>query len=367
MSFLADKVAAASTTYVAIAKAAGAEIQDQIKSGMGPYTVIEFSEIFGRDIREVISFLDAPSFNVDIWRMVSEVLEMIDKRTGLTELLYGLSGGTQIRSATEADVRNQNVSVRPDDMASRVEDWLSSVAMKEIEAAEWILRGEDVEPILGKLGAHVWDEQIAKQDFERTVRDYDYRIEAGSARKPNKVNRIRQLIEFAQIAMPVLLNFVSMGVSDPYNALMRDWAKANELDVEPYLIDMEKIQEQQQQEEQQPDPAQEAAMAEMQLKQQMMQLEMQEKQLDMQIKQQEASIKQQETQAKQLEFDFKKQTEQEASNRERQKIRMEQLEHEQGMNHDEEKHRMEIKHDTEKNRLEIAYMEARNAKERQAQ
>ena len=367
MSFLADKVAAASTTYVAIAKAAGAEIQDQIKSGMGPYTVIEFSEIFGRDIREVISFLDAPSFNVDIWRMVSEVLEMIDKRTGLTELLYGLSGGTQIRSATEADVRNQNVSVRPDDMASRVEDWLSSVAMKEIEAAEWILRGEDVEPILGKLGAHVWDEQIAKQDFERTVRDYDYRIEAGSARKPNKVNRIRQLNEFAQIAMPVLQNFVSMGVSDPYNALMRDWAKANELDVEPYLIDMEKIQEQQQQEEQQPDPAQEAAMAEMQLKQQMMQLEMQEKQLDMQIKQQEASIKQQETQAKQLEFDFKKQTEQEASNRERQKIRMEQLEHEQGMNHDEEKHRMEIKHDTEKNRLEIAYMEARNAKERQAQ
>ena len=103
--------------------------------------------------------------------MVSEVLDMIDKRTGLTELLYGLSGSTQIRSATEADVRNQNVSVRPDDMASRVEDWLSSCALKEMEAAEWSMSAEDIYPILGQVGAIVWDQQISQTDFERTVRD----------------------------------------------------------------------------------------------------------------------------------------------------------------------------------------------------
>ena len=136
MSFLADKVAAASTTYVAIAKAAGAEIQDQIKSGLGPYTHIEISDLFGQRISDVVSFLDAPSFNVEIWNMVSQVLQLIDKRTGLTELIYGLSGPTQIRSASEAEIRNQNVSIRPDDMSSQVEDWLSNCAMKEMEAAE---------------------------------------------------------------------------------------------------------------------------------------------------------------------------------------------------------------------------------------
>jgi len=237
MSFLADKVAAASTTYVAIAKAAGAEIQDQIKSGLGPYTHIEISDLFGQKISDVVSFLDAPTFNVEIWNMVSEVLQLIDKRTGLTELMYGLSGPTQIRSASEAEIRNQNVSIRPDDMSSQVEDWLSNCAMKEMEAAEWTLTGDEVAPVVGNAGAFVWNQQMKPQDFEKTVRDYDYRIEAGTARKPNKVNRVRQLNEFAQIAMPTLQQFVGQGVVEPYNALIEDWAKANDLDPTRYMIE----------------------------------------------------------------------------------------------------------------------------------
>jgi hypothetical protein len=348
MSFLADKVAAASTTYVAVAKAAGAEIQDQIKSGLGPYTHIEISDLFGKSVRDVVSFLDAPSFNVDIWRMVSEVLQMIDKRTGLTELIYGLSGSTQIRSATEADVRNQNVSVRPDDMASRVEDWLSQCALKEIEAAEWMLSGQDVAPILGGLGAQIWDTQIRQQDFERTIREYDYRIEAGSARKPNKVNRIRQLNEFAQIAMPVLQNFVGQGLIEPYNALIEDWAKANELDPTRYVITQEIIQQreqqqmqmqmqaqQQQAQQQQQDPAAQAQM-------QQAQMDMQMKQMDMQIKQAEAQSKsqvaQQEVQAKQVD------------------LRVQQQEHQQELQQDSEKHDQEVEQAREAHQLEMDFM-----------
>ena len=348
MSFLADKVAAASTTYVAVAKAAGAEIQDQIKSGLGPYTHIEISDLFGKSVKDMVSFLDAPSFNVDIWRMVSEVLEMIDKRTGLTELIYGLSGSTQIRSATEADVRNQNVSVRPDDMASRVEDWLSLCALKEIEAAEWMLSGKDVAPVLGGLGAQIWDTQIRQQDFERTIREYDYRIEAGSARKPNPVNRIRQLNEFAQIAMPVLQNFVGQGLIEPYNALIEDWAKANELDPERYIITKEVIQQREQQQmqmqmqaqqqeaqQQQQDPA-------IQAQQQQAQMDMQMKQMEMQIKQTEAQSKsqvaQQEVQAKQID------------------LRVQQQEHQQELQQDSEKHDQEVEQAREAHQLEMDFM-----------
>lgn len=351
MSFLADKVAAASTTYVAIAKAAGAEIQDQIKSGLGPYTHIEISDLLGGNIRDVVSFLDAPSFNVDIWNMVSQVLQMIDKRTGLTELIYGLGGGTQIRSATEADVRNQNVSVRPDDMASRVEDWLSATALKEMEAAEWMLSGEDVAPVLGQLGAQIWDTQIRQQDFERTIREFDYRIEAGSARKPNKVNRIRQLNEFAQIAMPVLQNFVGQGMIEPYNALITDWAKANELDPDRYMITQEVINRQQQQQmqmqqqaaqQQQEDPAAQAAQQQAQIDMQIKQMEMQEKQLDMQLKQTEAQTKSQiaqvEAQSKQSE------------------LQVQQQEHQQEIQQDSEKHDQDIEQAREAHQLEMDFM-----------
>jgi hypothetical protein len=318
MSFLADKVAASSTTYVAIAKAAGAEIQDQIKSGLGPYTHIELSDLFGKSIKDVITFLDAPQFNVDIWNMVSQVLQLIDKRTGLTELMYGLSGPTQIRSASEAEIRNQNVSIRPDDMSSQVEDWLSECLMKEMEAAEWALTADDVGPVLGSTASIIWTKQIKKQRFERVVRDFDYRVEAGSARKPNKVNRVRQLNEFAQIAMPQLQQFAGMGMTGPYNALIEDWAKANDLDPARYMIDMDKEkdkqepdpaqQQQQQQMQAQQQAEQQQAQAQQQAEQQAQQFEMQLKQLDMQGKQMDLQGKQLDVQSKRelLEIDKQK-------------------------------------------------------------
>ena len=374
MSFLADKVAASSTTYVAIAKAAGAEIQDQIKSGVGPYTHIEISEIFGRSVNDVVSFLDAPSFNVDIWKMVSEVLDMIDKRTGLTELLYGLSGSTQIRSATEADVRNQNVSVRPDDMASRVEDWLSHCAGREMLAAEWSLGAQDVIHVLGEVGAMIWEQQIQQQEFERSVRDFDYRIEAGSARKPNKTNKIRQLNDFAQIAFPMMQEFVGMGIDAPYNAFMRDWAKANEMDVDPYLIDMAKIKEEQAAQEQQQQGQDPEAQAQqqyqqmqmqmeqqkMQVEQQKAQMEMQKLQIEMQIKQQEAQVKQQDAQVRQQELSAKGMAAQEAMRVEMQRAQMEQQQHAQELQQDASRHRMEMEQIKEKNQLELKFMREKN-------
>ncbi len=72
-----------------------------------------------------------PEVNGDIWKLISAVEEMFDKRVGLNELMYGEEGSTQIRSAQEASIRNQNMSVRPDDMSKQVEQWMSEVAAKE--------------------------------------------------------------------------------------------------------------------------------------------------------------------------------------------------------------------------------------------
>ena len=174
MSFLADKVASSSTDYLGVMKAAAKDIQEQIEGGHAPFKTIEIADIFGSKVEDVVSFIQAPSFSIDIWRMLSEVMENIDKRTGLTELIYGLTG-SQIRSATEANVRDQNLNIRPDDMADRTEDFYSQSAMKEVEAAVWALEGKDVVGVLGGAGAQVFEQQIQTQDFENVVRDYTYR------------------------------------------------------------------------------------------------------------------------------------------------------------------------------------------------
>jgi len=242
MSFLADKVAASSMTYVGVMKAAAEDIQVQVKGGLAPYKVIEIADTLGRKIEDVISVINAPPFSMDIWRMVSEVMEQIDKRMGLTELLYGLTG-SQIRSATEADIRDQNISIRPEDMAEKTEDWLSMSLMKEMQAAAWILEPKDLVPVLGPAGTAVWQSKIASRDFDSVVRDFKYRVAAGSARKPNRSMRIKSLREFGQVALPAMQAFAMQGFAGPWNAYMQDLGKAIDIDPNQYLLDGQAIQQ----------------------------------------------------------------------------------------------------------------------------
>jgi hypothetical protein len=235
LSFLADKAAASSESIIGVLASAAKDLQDQLRKQTGPFKIVELSELTGKKIDEIVSFLHGPGFDIALFNMIEKVNEWFDKGTGLTELLYGMSS-TQMRSATEADVRQANTSIRPEDMASQVEDWLSECAMKEMEAARWMLETHDVAPVVGQLGAVVWEQYIATQDVDAVVRDYTYRIEAGSARKPNKANRVRQLNEFAQIAMPMIQGLAMAGQVGPWNALLGDMAQAQELDAAPYLL-----------------------------------------------------------------------------------------------------------------------------------
>ena len=250
LSFLADKVASSCATYVGVLKEAGATIQQQITGNMAPFTIVEIATALGKPLDQIISFLQAPNFSIDIWKMIAEVLDLIDKRTGLTELIYGLTGAS-MRSATEANIKNQHVAVRPDDMASRVEDWLSEVEVREMQAAQWFLSPQDVEPSVGSLGAIVWQNYIMPADIDDVVRGFDYRIEAGSARKPNKANKAAQIIELGQYMLPVLQEMALAGNVEPWNAYIRDVAKPLDLDATPYLL-------------QPPDPAQQGPSPEQQ-------------------------------------------------------------------------------------------------------
>lgn len=235
MSFLADKTAAACTTYVGRAKAAGVEIQNQLQSGLAPYTVLEISDILGKSVNDVVSFIQAPNFSIDIWRMATEVAAAIDKGLGTIDLLYGQTDN-QLRSAKEAEVKQGNLQIRPEDMANRVEEFISTSCLKEMEAARWALTGEDIAPVLDNVAAQIWDTQIVTQEVDAVVRDFTFRVEAGSARKPNKQGKISQLREIGAVVSPVLQQFAAQGNPGPWNAYVAQLGKAMDFDPSDFMV-----------------------------------------------------------------------------------------------------------------------------------
>lgn len=291
-SFLADKVAVSCKNYLAVAKQAMEEFRQQSAGQYGPFAILELSHNSGEDINKIITWLQPPPFDENIWKMLSEVLELIDKRTGLTELIYGLSG-RQMRSAEEARVKNENTTIRPDDMASRVEDWLSDVAMKEMEAAVWSLDEEDYVPVVGSFGTEVLKSTLFQDGdfYEKIVRNYSFRIEAGSAKKPNKAAKIEQLNTLGQAAISTMQAFAMGGQVGPWNAYIYDLAEAMDLpDPQRYTL---------QQVPQEPgtDPQ-----AELDVKQQELQMKQEAEQAKLEMQKEKTGM---EIQAKQMEIQLK--------------------------------------------------------------
>jgi hypothetical protein len=225
-----------SKTMVGVAKASGDDIKDQIlKHEENGFSLIELSETLGRSVNDVISVFQLPQVTPDLWQIMQTVMDMFDKRVGLTELVYGMTRN-QFRSAAEAQVKSEQISVRPDDMANALEDAMGLLARKEALAARWLLNKEDVAPILGPLGAEVWGSMIQNININSLAREYDYRIEAGSARKPNKASEVERMQMAVQTMGPILQGFAQMGQVGPMNALLSAWCKSLDIEAKPFMI-----------------------------------------------------------------------------------------------------------------------------------
>jgi len=239
MSFLAQRISISCETLIGVSKAADQDLKQQIlaPSECG-FKIVEISEALGRNVNEIISIFQQPGVSQDIWQICNAAIELFDKRVGLTELTYGLTRAS-LRSATEAQVKSDQISIRPDDMAEQVENWQTQIARKEAMAARWLLRGTDVASVLGPLGAEAWDRQLASNtdaDVSAVAREFDYRVEAGTTRKPNKGTRIQQANEALQVLGPMLQQVAASGNVQPFNTLLSYWADVNDFDASGMLL-----------------------------------------------------------------------------------------------------------------------------------
>ncbi len=150
------------------------------------------------------------------------------KSTGLYEILYAGETSTQIRSATDAQMKDRNSRNRLEDMRDRVAKWQTKVARKEALCARMINTKEEIAKILGPAAGQDWgilvkpDQnslqywvqyfaqqgmplasaiQMAQQqmaqavDIYRWIMETDYSIEADSIRRRDIDQRIDALKE----------------------------------------------------------------------------------------------------------------------------------------------------------------------------
>src|SRR5690606_13367530 len=107
---------------------------------------------------------------------------------------------------------------------------------KECESAVWMLDREHYEPVIGPVAAEFWDQYIATQDFDAVVRDFSYRIAAGSARRPNREGKLQALNDFGRVAMPAMQEAYLAGDIGPLSGYLHDTAEAMQLDPARYAL-----------------------------------------------------------------------------------------------------------------------------------
>jgi hypothetical protein len=236
MSFLATRIATSSQTVIGVSKSADPDLKAKLlEKAEGGFKIVEISEAIGRNVNDVISVFQMPGVTSDMYQIISEVTALFDRRVGLTELIYGMTRN-QFRSAAEATVKSEQISVRPDDYANILEDALSDVARKEALLARWMIYPQDIAPLLGPMAAQAWQLHVQAEDPESIVREYSYRIEAGSARKPNIATKTENLNNFMQIIMPVAQGLMQAGKPELFNSVMQTWGDVNQMDVSDYLM-----------------------------------------------------------------------------------------------------------------------------------
>lgn len=237
MSVLCERSYENSRLLIAAIKGHASEVVSKIKNG-GMKEVIEINSELEKSVSDLIQVVQLPEIGFDLFRMINMVSAMFDKRTGLSELLYGMNpGGSASRTAADINVKSEMASVRPEYMAQQVEDWQGEVANLERIAAGWAINGEDIQPLIGQYGAALWDDLITNGDPEVFVREMRCTVEANSIRKPNKIRDNENIQRISQFLFPELSKHADItGDTEPLNNFIEDLGMAMDQDTSRWTL-----------------------------------------------------------------------------------------------------------------------------------
>lgn len=200
-SMLATKLRVASLTRVGVSEDVSEETRKLMES---PVDFVQVPMPTGKRPEDLFAEFRYGEFNKEIYNVAQMIESNFEKRTGLLGMLYGQQGENQMRSAAEATGLQQNLNIRPDDMRSQVEEWITQTGRRQALAARFMLEPQDVAPILGKRNAMLWSKLMGGVDLDTMVREYEYRIEGGSTVKPSPESTANYYEKNAQRVLPIL-------------------------------------------------------------------------------------------------------------------------------------------------------------------
>lgn len=334
-------------SYIAYLASAKKYVEAALKGSDNP-ALIELNETAVASIDKAIQFLNRPDMNKDILTAIDYLMELFDKRSGLTEIHYAMNvGGVQSRTARDAASKEEKASIRPEKMSNDVARWQSEEAQLEKMLAGLTVWGESLVNLLGPKGAQYWDEMIAMEDPEAVMREMTAMVEASDVRRPNKERVTANMQQILQFVEPLFEKYAELtGDSEPINKFLIKFGESIDEDFRDWRMGPWR---------EQPDPEQQQAQQQMMEMEQMKlegevingQLEVQKAQAEIEKAKIEAMKSMQEgemdSRAKQMELAF------------------DQAEHQQEMRQDEERFGQEMVQDRAKaiQDLMLKRMEAR--------
>ena len=238
VSCLMERVYNSTGTILVAFKGLEDDIKRRLKSSMGQSFYAEMSEQSQRNIDELIKWVQAPDIPRDVFMMIDYVSDLFDRRTGLTDVLYGgHAGGKVSRSAADSTLMHEQANTRPDWMSRQAEAWQTEAANLERIAAGWSLTGEDLDDLLGPEGAQAWDELIATQEPEVYMRQMRMTLEANSIRKPNKFRDNANMQQTIQYVLPLMQQYwQATGDTEPLNGYLQSMANAMDQDATEWML-----------------------------------------------------------------------------------------------------------------------------------
>lgn len=226
-----------------VSKAVSAAVRTAILTGGDQEVVDVEGEVV--DMKSLLHTIQFPEINTDLWRIIPYMERAFEQATGMTPLMYGSGGDTQIRSAEEVSVRQANVTSRPNDYADAIEEWNAQVAAKELQMSRLYVTPQTVAPLFRESASDGEGEPIPPEDYEPLTKlwaslintpdpaeaaaDLHCTTEAGSGRRKNRQKMTQDLQAVGQIVLPALQAFATAGMPDPFNNFMDIVAEVYEM------------------------------------------------------------------------------------------------------------------------------------------
>lgn len=263
MSFLIGRVQITSRAFMVVPKSLDEGIKDQILYGRD-LELLEIEAKHPGTQQMLCDFLKMPEVNGEIWKLLMALKQEHEDATGVTELNMAGRTSTQMRSAAEAGLKRDILSVRPDDMANAVEDWLAAGARLEAAAAATIMRENDVarafnEPKPAAIAAAameltggvmppdmptsgpctgLWMKLVYGMPVDQLFSELEFTIESGSARRPNQEDDANTVDQTAQLLLQSMLQLYSTtGNPSQVNTFVTDFLKSrNKANFQGYMF-----------------------------------------------------------------------------------------------------------------------------------